>query len=126
MSPRSDEFMDQARDRVALARMALAADHLEGAVSAAYYAMLYAARAALSEHDEYARTHRGAWHLFHDRFVTTGAFDEALHSMAQRAQRAREGGDYEAVVPSRAEAEEFVAGAGEYIAAVLFMLDLPA
>jgi hypothetical protein len=27
-------------------------------------AMLYAARAALSEGDEHARTHRGTWNLF--------------------------------------------------------------
>ncbi|MBW8060794.1 MAG: HEPN domain-containing protein, partial [Solirubrobacterales bacterium] len=32
---------------------------LAGAVSIAYYAMLYAARAALSEDDEHARTHGG-------------------------------------------------------------------
>jgi uncharacterized protein (UPF0332 family) len=67
MSPRSEEFIDQARDRAALAREALASGHLAGAVSAAYYAMLYAARAALSESDEHARTHRGAWHLFRER-----------------------------------------------------------
>ena len=60
MSPRSQEFMDQARDRVAAAAEMLAADHLEAAVSAAYYSMLYAARAALSEQQEHARTHRGA------------------------------------------------------------------
>ena len=74
MSPRSVEFMDQARDRAVIARVLLAAGHPEGAVSAAYYAMLYAARAALSEGDEYARTHGGTWHLFFERYVTTGAF----------------------------------------------------
>jgi len=126
VSPRSVEFMEQARDRVGLARMALASGHLEGAVSAAYYAMLYAARAALSERDEYARTHGGTWHLFHERYVTTGAFDQHLHTLAGRAQRAREGGDYEAITPSRADAEELVAGAADYIAAVEHMLDAEA
>ena len=115
--------MDQARDRVELARMVLAAGHLEGAVSAAYYAMLYAARAALSERDEYARTHGGTWHLFHERYVTTGAFDQHLHAMAQGAQSTREKGDYEAITPDRDEAERIVAGAGDYIAAVEHMLD---
>jgi uncharacterized protein (UPF0332 family) len=115
--------MDQARDRVELARVALASGHLEGAVSTAYYAMLYAARAALSERDEYARTHGGTWHLFHERFVTTGAFDQHLHAMAHDAQRTREEGDYEAITPDRAEAERIVAGAAEYIAAVEHMLD---
>ena len=77
--------------------MVLASGHLEGAVSTAYYAMLYAARAALSERDEYARTQGGTWHLFHERYVTTGAFDQQLHAMAQGAQRTREKGDYEAI-----------------------------
>jgi uncharacterized protein (UPF0332 family) len=114
--------MDQARDRAALAGEALAGGHLEGAVSAAYYAMLYAARAALSERDEYARTHRGTWHLFHERYVVTGAFDQHLHTLAQRAQDAREKGDYEAVTPDRGEAEAIVAGAADFIAAAKRML----
>ena len=123
MSPRSVEFMDQARDRAATAREILASGHLEAAVSAAYYAMLYAARAALSERDEYARTHGGTWHLFHERYVTTGAFDQHLHALAHDAQRTREEGDYEAITPDRDEAERIVAGAADYIAAVDHMLD---
>jgi uncharacterized protein (UPF0332 family) len=110
--------MDQARDRVALARMALASGHLEGAVSAASYAMLYAARAALSEHDEYARSHGGTWHLFRKRFVLGGAFDQRHYQLAQEAQEAREGGDYEAITPDRGKAEEIVAGAAEFITAI--------
>lgn len=123
MSPRSVEFMDQARDRAATAREILASGHLEAAVSAAYYAMLYAARAALSESDEHARTHGGTWHLFHDRYVTTGAFDQHLHAMAQGAQRTREEGDYEAITPDREDAERIVTGAADYIAAVERMLE---
>lgn len=123
MSPRSAEFMDQARDRAVAATELLTAEHLEAAVSAAYYAMLYAARAALSEDDEHARTHRGSWHLFRTRYVATDAFDAALFTLAQHAQAAREGGDYEAVRPSRGEAERYVAGASLFITAVNEMLD---
>jgi len=126
MSPRSEEFIDQARDRAVSARELLASGHLEVAVSAAYYAMLYAARAALSESDEYARTHGGTWHLFHERYVTTGAFDQHLHAMASGAQRTREKGDYEAITPDRDEAERIVAGAAEYIAAIEHMLETQA
>jgi uncharacterized protein (UPF0332 family) len=121
MSPRSEEFMDQARDRLAIAREILSSGHLEGAVSAAYYAMLYAARAALSESDEHARTHRGTWHLFHQRYVTTNAFDQHLHALAQHAQDAREKGDYEAITPDRGDADTIVAGAADFIAAVEHM-----
>jgi uncharacterized protein (UPF0332 family) len=123
MSPRSNEFMDEARERAATARELLASNHFAIAVSVGYYAMLYAARAALSESDEYARTHRGTWHLFRDRYVTTDAFDQSLFDLAQRSQTTRERGDYEAITPDRAEAQAVVDGAGEFVAAVERMLD---
>ncbi|HEX7246144.1 MAG TPA: HEPN domain-containing protein [Solirubrobacterales bacterium] len=61
MSPRSEEFIEQAKDRLVAAREALTAGHDAVAVSVAYSSMLYAARATLSEDDENAQTHRGAW-----------------------------------------------------------------
>jgi uncharacterized protein (UPF0332 family) len=75
VSPRSAELIDSARARLTGARHALSAGDLDLAVSAAYYAMLYAARGALSEKDEHARRHGGTWGLFHRRFVASGAFD---------------------------------------------------
>lgn len=123
MSPRSEEFMDQAHERLRQAQHDVGEGFLVGAVSIAYYAMLYAARAALSESDEYARTHRGTWHLFRERYVITDAFDQHLYALAQRAQEARENGDYEAITPSRSEAREIVAATGDFIAAVERMLD---
>jgi hypothetical protein len=53
----------------------------------------------------------------------TDAFDAGLFTLAQHAQAAREGGDYEAVKPSQAEAERYVAGAVDFIGAVERMLD---
>lgn len=122
MSPRSTEFMDSARERLRGAGHALAAGDRDLAVSAAYYAMLYAARAALSEDDEHARTHRGTWNLFRERYVMTDAFDDALYRLSQHAQTAREGADYEAVTPDEKEAERYVEGAGGFITAVEAML----
>lgn len=122
MSPRSREFIEQARDRLAAASEALSADHRGVAVSVAYYSMLYAARATLSEDDENARTHRGTWNLFRIKYVATDAFDAALFTLAQHAQVAREGGDYQAVTPSQEEAESYVRGAGDFLEAVEQML----
>lgn len=122
MSPRSEEFIDQARDRLAAAREAFDAKHPAVAVSVAYYAMLYAARATLSEDDENARTHRGTWNLFRIKYVTTDAFDPALFTLAQHAQAAREGGDYAAVTPSEEETKRYVEGAADFLAAVEEML----
>jgi uncharacterized protein (UPF0332 family) len=123
MSPRSEEFIEQARDRLVAAREALVGGHVAVATSVAYYAMLYAARATLSEDDENARTHRGTWNLFRVNYVLTDAFDPALFTLAQHAQVAREGGDYQAVTPSEEEAERYVVGAGDFLAAVERMLD---
>jgi len=122
MSPRSKEFVEQAKDRLVAAREALGAGHDAVAVSVAYYSMLYAARATLSEDDENARTHRGTWNLFRIRYVTADDFDAALFTLAQHAQVAREGGDYQAVTPTKEEAERYVAGAADFLGAVEQML----
>lgn len=124
MSPRSEEFLEQAHDRLAAAREALAAGHRGVAVSVAYYAMLYAARATLSEDDENARTHRGTWNLFRIKYITTEAFDAGLFTTAQHAQVAREAGDYQALTPSPEEAKRYVDGAADFVAAVSHMLNL--
>lgn len=118
MSPRSEEFMQQARDRLADAEAILGTAHPAVTVSAAYYGMLYAARAALSERGEFAKTHSGTWTLFSQVFVAPGEFDQSLSAMARRVKDAREEGDYEAAPPSAAEAAEFVKGAADFIAAV--------
>jgi uncharacterized protein (UPF0332 family) len=68
------------------------------------------------------RKGRGTWNAFRLRYVITDAFDAALFTMAQRAQAAREGGDYEAVTPSREEAGRYVEGAAEFAAATEHML----
>lgn len=83
--------------------------------------MLYAARAALAEHDEHARRRGGTWGLFHRRFVATGACDQDVHSLGQQAQ-AREGADYEAKTPPAKEAERYVSGAADFLAVIEVML----
>ena len=84
MSPRSEEFIAAARERLANAEADLEHDHLAGAASAAYYAMLYAARAALSERDLHAKTHSGVWGLFGKELVATGQFGTSPRRHAQR------------------------------------------
>lgn len=110
--------MEQARDRSTVAQEIMESGHPAAAASSAYYAMLNAARAALSEQDEHAKTHAGTWTLFSAAFVATGKFDQELSALARRAKTAREKGDYEAAPPSSEEAAEFVKGAAEFIAAI--------
>jgi uncharacterized protein (UPF0332 family) len=118
MSPRSEEFMEQARERLADAQKIAGMVHPAVLVSAAYYAMLNAARAALSERGEYAKTHGGTWTLFSKVFVATGEFDRELSSLAGRVKEARERGDYDAAPPSPEEAADFLAGAADFVAAI--------
>ena len=122
MSPRSAEFFDAARRRLAIARVAIDEDPA-GAVSLAYYSMLYAARAALSERDEHAKTHTGTWQLFRERLVESGAFDAQLAAEAQRVQREREQADYEAWAAPADEARRVIELAGSFLAAVQSLLD---
>lgn len=117
--------MEQARQRLADAQAIRDAAHPALVLSAAYYAMLYAARAALSERGEYAKTHSGTWTLFSKTFVANGEFDQGLSAMARQAKEAREQGDYEAVSPTPEEAAAFVRGAADFITAIERMLGPP-
>jgi uncharacterized protein (UPF0332 family) len=110
--------MAEARDRLALARAALQADALATSVSLAYYAMLNASRAALSEDDLYAKTHSGTWHLFRETFVASGRFDAELARDAERTQRLRIRADYEAGRFDRDVAEAVVELGARFVAAI--------
>lgn len=122
MSPRSEEMLAQAHERLAAARDLLVTGHPETAASAAYYAMLYAARAALSEHDRYAKSHSGVWSQFGELFVHPQRFPAELARQAAQARRTREQGDYEAVGLALADAEQLTANAERFVAAVGQML----
>jgi uncharacterized protein (UPF0332 family) len=115
--------MAEARERLEAARALLERGLLGAAVSDAYYAILYAARAALSEHDQNAKTHRGTWALFHDEFVASGAFDAGLAREARATQDLREGVDYAAVRVSRDEAARIVDVAERFVTAVRALLE---
>lgn len=95
MSPRSEEFVVLARRKLQVARVSLEAGFPEDAAGAAYYAMLNAARAALSEQDLHAKTHNGVWTLFSERFVKAGAVAPELGAHAEAARGRREQADYD-------------------------------
>ncbi|MCP9486814.1 MAG: HEPN domain-containing protein [Gaiellaceae bacterium MAG52_C11] len=118
MSPRSEEFMAMALGQLEAARSSLSAGFPFQAVSSGYYASLNAARAALSEEELYAKTHRGTWDLFRQTFVAAGRFEESLLTAARKTQADREGVDYDAERVSSERAEEVVEIADRYVAAV--------
>lgn len=110
--------MAEARERLRLAAIALAAGSPGGAVSLAYYSMLYAARAALSEEDLYAKTHSGTWYLFGQTFVETGRYDRALFDAAYDVLPLRLGADYDARQIGQDESEAVVELAKRFLASI--------
>lgn len=122
MSPRSAEFLEEARECLAAADALLERGLATRSVHESYYAMLYAARAALSERDETARTHRGTWHLFRATFVEPHGFDVRLYQCAHQAQTMREGADYDAADVSDREAEDTYRNASGFVEAVEALL----
>ena len=123
MSPRSQEFYDRAQERLRDARMNLEQGAYAIAVGAAYYAMLYGARAALSERDRYAKTHRGTWNLVRQTLVADGALPAELVVDAERLAELREAADYDALVVERAQAERAVASADRFLSALGELLE---
>jgi uncharacterized protein (UPF0332 family) len=117
VSPRSSEFLDAARRRLAAARVAVGEDP-STALSAAYYAMLYGARAALSERDTSARTHRATWNGFRREFVESGEIDAELAAEVQKLQPEREQADYDAWSAPAQEAQRAIELAHRFLAAI--------
>lgn len=114
--------MTEAAERLEAARALLERQLLGAAVSDAYYAILYAARAALSERDRTAKTHRGTWSLFHEEFVASGEIDAELARAARATQEPREGVDYAAARVSPEEAARIVDVAERFVAAVTALI----
>jgi len=114
--------MAEALRRLEGAREVSETGRVDIAVGAAYYAMLYAARAALSEEGLYAKTHQGTWTLFARTFVLPGRFDRDLARRATAAQEVREDADYEAAPPTSEQAQGVLADAEGFVAAVERML----
>ena len=120
MSPRSREFLERARERIDAAHGLVGATP-DLAISVAYYAMLFAARAALSEQELHAKRHVGTWDLFHRTFVADRRFDGDLLTQARAIQGRREAIDHDAAIVSLDEAT--AALADRFVSEVAAMID---
>jgi uncharacterized protein (UPF0332 family) len=114
--------LEAARRRLAAAEVAMQQDP-STALSAAYYAMLYGARAALSERDTSAKTHRGTWHEFRVAFVESGIIDADLAAEVQKLQPEREQADYDAWSAPAEEARRAIELARRFVSAIEAAID---
>lgn len=121
MKPRSEEYLREADRFVAAARVLLHAELPENSAAESYQAMFAGARAALSELDREARTHRGTWTLFDQLFVRQDLFEERLRDAARNAEELRYDSDYRLGGASQDEAKRVLADAEEFVAAIRAM-----
>ena len=87
-------LIKNAYEKLEAAKTLFENDFYGDAVSRAYYAMFFAAKALLSQKDIYPRTHRGLISQFGLEFVKNGEFKKDLFDLLTRAQEDREEADY--------------------------------
>ncbi len=86
------------------------------AVSRAYYAMFYCAKAMLLTKRITTRKHSSTISLFIEKFVKSGEFSEELASYLIDAYRKRQIGDYDVfIIPTRSEAKDLINKAEVFI-----------
>lgn len=112
-------WLELAENKLDHARRIFEIGLYDDAVSRAYYAMFYAAKAALLAEGVDLRRHSSAVTKFRELFVITGRADAEYLRYLGRAQSARERSDYAPFVPlSKEGTEEILNTAGEFIAKI--------
>lgn len=113
----ADRLLDRAKTKLKAARTLLDTGFPDDAVSRAYYAMLYAARALLVTIDLRPRTHRGVLRMVGLRFIQTGVLEAPLGEVLGAALEDREEADYGILSSiTRDEAERVLADAHAFVA----------
>jgi uncharacterized protein (UPF0332 family) len=116
----ADVLIIRARRAIASARVLLDADDFAGATNRAYYAMFYAARAALQHVGiEVASSKHGTLvSRFGQHLVKAGHLPNDLGRWLNRMVELRATADYGEEPPERAETEEAVARATRFVETV--------
>lgn len=123
MRERSAELLASGARWLDDARAALDISRPDTAGANAYFAMLYAARAALSEEGRTAKTHAGTWTLVGELLVSPGRLDRDLYREARKAEARRVAVHYETASLSLDEAAQLVDHAETFAAAVRRLIE---
>lgn len=106
-------WLELAENKLDHARRIFKIGLYDDAVSRAYYAMFYAAKAALLAEGVDLRRHSSAVTKFRELFVVTGRVDAEYLRYLGRAQSARERSDYAPFVPLSKEGTEEILDTAE-------------
>lgn len=119
MTPGQLRLLEMARHALDAAQRSIAADDAATAANRAYYAMLYAAQAALAGEDVEVRSHSAVHGAFGARFAKTRRLDPALHRSLLDAFDLRLLADYDPMwLLEAASIQETVDQAGRMIATI--------
>ena len=115
-------YSQKAERTLSAAALLLGSGDTEGACNRAYYAMYYAAQAALlaagiAEPENGYKSHQGLLGAFGKHLVLSGQIDPALGRSFNKVQRLRQLADYVGDAPSIEDATLAVAEAKTFVAA---------
>lgn len=117
-------WLELAEIKIGHARQIFDIGLFDDAISRAYYAMFYAAKAALFSKGVDLRRHSASIAKFRELFVITGQVDAEYLRYLGQAQSARERSDYAPFVPvSREGALEILQAAEAFIGKVKSLLE---
>jgi uncharacterized protein (UPF0332 family) len=112
-------LVERARRSLRSARYVLGAGDNDFAIARAYYAMFYAAMAALLTRGVRRSKHSAVIAAFGETFVKTGQLDRRHHEAFHAAFEGRSEADYGVRFPSRDEVDQVLRQADELIDAVV-------
>lgn len=116
MKEATEDALDRARKNLDGARRDFEAGDYNRSTSGSYYAMLYAARAALNEAEEAPKSHSGVQHQLRETYVKDGPLDAYYHSLLSQAEDKRLQADYELTPSFTAEdAEQWIERAEDFV-----------
>lgn len=126
MTESPQAWLDRADEALDEARILLDRERARGALSRAYCATFYAARAALATVGEQPKTHAGTHNRFALHFVKSGRLSTSVGELLPDAFEARQRVDYEAVsVYDTRAASDALADAEAFVAAVRPLVAAP-
>jgi len=116
-------LIEKAERSLEAAKVLLERGDYDFAVSRAYYAMFYCAKAMLLSKGITTKKHSSTISLFCEKFVKSGDFSEELASYLIDAFRKRQIGDYDVfVMPTKNEAEDLINKADLFVKEVKYWL----
>ena len=94
MIPNAEQLLNKGKRALRAAETLLKGGDFDFSVSRAYYAMFYAAEAALLSKKISTSKHSGVISLLYEHFVKPGKLDKSLHQTLHEAFDLRQQGDY--------------------------------